>query len=57
MSFLQCPQCHLTVVASAYYLRGDICPRCRTQMEPYDRQQRPPETARSAPEPAPTLSG
>jgi hypothetical protein len=33
MSYLQCPQCRLTVPASAYYLRGDECPRCLTGME------------------------
>jgi hypothetical protein len=57
VSFLQCPQCHLTVVATAYYLRGDVCPRCQTLMEPYERVQRPQAEAPSPPEPAPTLSG
>jgi hypothetical protein len=33
MPYLQCPECRLTVPASAYYLRGDQCPRCLTQME------------------------
>ena len=34
MSYLQCPECRLTVPATTYYLRGDECPRCRTAMEP-----------------------
>ncbi len=34
MAFLQCPECRLTVPASAYYLRGDECPRCLTNMVP-----------------------
>jgi hypothetical protein len=34
MAYLQCPECRLTVAASAYYLRGDQCPRCLTSMEP-----------------------
>ncbi len=33
MSFLQCPECRLTVSAAAYYLRGDQCPRCMTTMD------------------------
>ncbi len=38
MSFLQCPECKLTVSATAYYhLRGDQCPRCLTAMEPRER--------------------
>ena len=37
MSYLQCPECRLTVPASAYYLRGDTCPRCLTTMEPRER--------------------
>jgi hypothetical protein len=46
VSYLQCPECRLTVPASAYYLRGDTCPRCLTTMEPRDRirveAQQPP---------------
>jgi hypothetical protein len=37
VAYLQCPQCRLTVAASAYYLRGDECPRCLTAMLPYER--------------------
>ena len=37
MPYLQCPECKLTVPATAYYLRGDECPRCLTTMEPRDR--------------------
>lgn len=33
MSYLQCPECRLTVPAAAYYLRGDECPRCLSTME------------------------
>lgn len=39
MSFLQCPECRLTVPAAAYYLRGDECPRCLTSMLPVKRFQ------------------
>jgi hypothetical protein len=42
MAFLQCPECRLTVPASAYYLRGDECPRCLTAMEPCERFRREP---------------
>jgi uncharacterized paraquat-inducible protein A len=34
VSYLQCPECRLTVPALAYYLRGDECPRCMTTMTP-----------------------
>jgi hypothetical protein len=52
--YLQCPECRLTVPASAYYLRGDICPRCLTIMEPREhfRAEAPP-TPLSPPPPAP----
>ena len=33
MSYLQCPECRLTVPAAAYFLRGDECPRCLATME------------------------
>lgn len=33
MSYLQCPECRLTVAVSVFYLRGDQCPRCMTTME------------------------
>jgi hypothetical protein len=42
MAFLQCPDCRLTVPASAYYLRGDVCPRCLTTLEPCERFGREP---------------
>jgi uncharacterized paraquat-inducible protein A len=32
VSYLQCPECRLTVPALAYWLRGDECPRCMTAM-------------------------
>jgi hypothetical protein len=37
MAFMQCPECKLTVPATATYLRGDVCPRCMTTMVPRDR--------------------
>ena len=37
MAYLRCPECRLTAAATAYYLRGDQCPRCLTAMEPADR--------------------
>jgi len=37
MAYLRCPECRLTVPATAYYLRGDQCPRCLTAMEPAAR--------------------
>jgi hypothetical protein len=44
----------LTVPATAYYLRGDTCPRCLTTMEPRERlrseaQARPAPAAPPAP--------
>jgi hypothetical protein len=37
MAYLRCPECRLTAPATAYYLRGDQCPRCLTPMEPAAR--------------------
>ena len=37
MAYMQCPECKLTVPATATYLRGDQCPRCLTTMESRDR--------------------
>jgi hypothetical protein len=37
MAYMQCPDCKLTVPATATYLRGDACPRCLTTMVPRDR--------------------
>jgi hypothetical protein len=37
MAYMQCPECKLTVPATATYMRGDQCPRCLTTMEPRDR--------------------
>jgi hypothetical protein len=34
---MRCPECRLTAPATAYYLRGDQCPRCLTPMESVDR--------------------
>ena len=56
MSYLQCPECRLTVPALAYYLRGDECPRCMTEMTPRTGDERfarkpaaPPPPAQDAP--------
>jgi hypothetical protein len=38
----------LTVPASAYYLRGDTCPRCLTPMEPRERIRATPPPAQAA---------
>lgn len=48
MAFLQCPDCRLTVLASAYYLRGDECPRCLTTMDPCERFRREPRADAAA---------
>ncbi len=52
MAYMQCPECKLTVPATATYLRGDRCPRCSTTMEPRDRFRAPP-LASTAERPAP----
>lgn len=52
MSYLQCPECRLTVPAAAYYLRGDECPRCLTPMreaERFARASAPPPAAAHVP--------
>jgi hypothetical protein len=46
VSYLQCPECRMTVPAAAYYLRGDECPRCLRAMEPLQRVRR--QTSRGA---------
>src|SRR3954452_6923871 len=48
MAFLRCPDCRLTVRATAYFVHGDRCPRCLTPMEPSDRFRDAPATAPSA---------
>ena len=48
MAYMQCPECKLTVPATATYLRGDQCPRCLTTMEPRDRFRTPMVGARSS---------
>ena len=45
MAYLRCPECRLTAPATAYYLRGDECPRCLTTMEPVDRFRDAPSAA------------
>ena len=47
MAYLQCPECRLTVPATAYYLRGDECPRCMTAMEPRERFRAAPAAVRA----------
>jgi hypothetical protein len=51
VSFLQCPECQLTVSSAAYFLRGDECPRCMTAMEkrPTFRPAAAPVTAPMTP--------
>ena len=46
LAYLRCPECRLTVPATAYYLRGDQCPRCMTVMEPTERFREPQTTVR-----------
>jgi hypothetical protein len=53
MAYMQCPECRLTVPATATYLRGDQCPRCLTTMEPRDRFRAPALVSSSAERPAP----
>jgi hypothetical protein len=53
MAYMQCPECKLTVPATATYLRGDQCPRCLTTMEPRDRFRAPALVASSPERPAP----
>ena len=45
MAYLRCPECRLTVPATAYYLRGDQCPRCLTSMEPSEKFRDTPARA------------
>jgi len=53
MAYMQCPECKLTVPATATYLRGDQCPRCLTTMEPRDRFRSAPLVSSSPERPAP----
>ena len=48
MAYLRCPECRLTAPAAAYYLRGDQCPRCMTEMEPAERFRDSPARAAAA---------
>ena len=48
MAYLRCPDCRLTAPATAYYLRGDECPRCLTPMESVDRFRDTPVRAAAA---------
>jgi hypothetical protein len=51
MAYMQCPECKLTVPATATYLRGDQCPRCLTTMEPRDRFRSPVRASAERPMP------
>ena len=53
MAYMQCPDCKLTVPATATYLRGDQCPRCLTTMEPRDRFRSAPLGSAMPERPAP----
>ena len=53
MAYMQCPECKLTVPATATYLRGDQCPRCLTTMEPRDRFRAPALVGAAVERPAP----
>jgi hypothetical protein len=48
VAYLRCPECRLTAPATAYFLRGDQCPRCLTTMEPADRFRDAPARAAAA---------
>jgi hypothetical protein len=48
VAYLRCPECRLTVPASAYYLRGDQCPRCLTAMKPAEKFRDTPVHAAAA---------
>jgi hypothetical protein len=50
VAYLRCPACRLTAPAAAYYLRGDQCPRCLTQMEPAEHFREPKVTAAKEPQ-------
>jgi hypothetical protein len=49
VSYLQCPECRLTVPALSYYLRGDECPRCMTAMTPPPPRERVARTELTSP--------
>jgi hypothetical protein len=44
MAYLRCPDCRLTVHATAYFVHGDRCPRCLTMMEAAERFRDAPAT-------------
>lgn len=55
LSFLKCPNCRLTVAEGPYYfLRGDLCPRCRVTMVPTSagKEQSPTQVDDPSPEEA-----
>jgi phage FluMu protein Com len=48
MAYLRCPDCRLTAHATAYFVKGDRCPRCLTIMEPAERFRDAPGTVAKA---------
>jgi hypothetical protein len=56
MAYMQCPECKLTVPATATYLRGDQCPRCLTTMQPRDRFRAAELVGAAAERPAPQVA-
>ena len=52
MAYMQCPECKLTVPATATYLSGDRCPRCLTTMEPRERFREVAPVVAAAEQPA-----
>ena len=56
MAYMQCPECKLTVPATATYLRGDQCPRCLTKMQPRDRFRAAELVSAAAERPAPQVA-
>ncbi len=56
MAYMQCPECKLTVPATATYLRGDQCPRCLTTMQPRDRFRAAALVGAAAERPAPQVA-
>jgi hypothetical protein len=56
MAYMQCPECKLTVPATATYLRGDQCPRCLTTMQPRERFRTAELVGVSVERPAPQIA-
>jgi uncharacterized paraquat-inducible protein A len=56
MAYMQCPECKLTVPATATYLRGDQCPRCMTTMQPRDQFRAPALVGAAVERPTPPVA-